>query len=425
MFTALYEIDPGQREVYNTHGWGMGAVLPEAVDTDTLNRALQAVGIVNDEAARFIRYAEVVLQGKKIMKANALLNMQIEMEKHQQQHTERVSPEGWRFYPTHVIAPQQYHAPICEEIQRQALQGEGLFKNFTEIAERPDEALDEFLGVEVYNVKCNFQLYLSKLQKYRVTGETLGKEFTHNLFDILNEIANYIKSNTDKPQGVKAHILGIIEALDNVPIWGLMFQILILQGLISLLENCTLKHDDEGYNEAQDLCNWLADLLSDKVCYFAMTGALYGDEDWERLQPLCDYLYNTETGRAVQDEIFNREQTQSAAVFNDNKLPLELDTDRARKYFAIAVDANYMEKNDTGYKWLFGGKRGGKARLAYFIERIYCLTATDKIQADKRRLLERLFGVERLDRALQQNADTGKSQTVKNWRAQIDNLFTD
>ncbi len=166
-----------------------------------------------------------------------------------------------------------------------------------------------------------------------MTSETLGKEFTHNLFDILNEIANYIKSNTDKPQGVKAHILGIIEALDNVPIWGLMFQILILQGLISLLENCTLKHDDEGYNEAQDLCNWLADLLSDKVCYFAMTGALYGDEDWERLQPLCDYLYNTETGRAVQDEIFNREQTQSAAVFNDNKLPLELDTDRARKYF--------------------------------------------------------------------------------------------
>ncbi len=40
VFTALYEIAPGQREVYNTHGWGMGAVLPEAVDTDTLNRAL-------------------------------------------------------------------------------------------------------------------------------------------------------------------------------------------------------------------------------------------------------------------------------------------------------------------------------------------------------------------------------------------------
>lgn len=192
VFTALYEIDPDQREVYNTRVWDMGATLPETVNTDTLNRALQAVGVVGDEAARFVRYAEVVLQGKKIMQANALLNLQIEMEKHQQQHTERVSPEGWRFYPIHIIASQQYLTPICEELQRQALQGDGIFKNFTEIAERPDEALDMFLGVEVYNVKCNFQLFLSKLQKYRVTGGTLGKKFTHNLFDILNEIANYI-----------------------------------------------------------------------------------------------------------------------------------------------------------------------------------------------------------------------------------------
>lgn len=97
VFTALYEIDPDQRKIYNTRGWDIGATLPEAVETDTLNQALQAVGVVGDEAARFVRYAEVVLQGKKIMQANALLNLQIEMEKHQLQHTERISPEGWRF----------------------------------------------------------------------------------------------------------------------------------------------------------------------------------------------------------------------------------------------------------------------------------------------------------------------------------------
>lgn len=72
VFTALYEIAPDQREVYNTRGWDMGATLPEAVDTDTLNRALQAVGVVGDGAARFVRYAEKVLQGKKIMQNNAL-----------------------------------------------------------------------------------------------------------------------------------------------------------------------------------------------------------------------------------------------------------------------------------------------------------------------------------------------------------------
>lgn len=369
VFTALYEIDPDQREIYNTRGWDMGATLPEAVETDTLNQALQAVGIVGDEAARFVRYAEVVLQGKKIMQANALLNLQIEIEKHQRQHTERVSPEGWRFYPIHIIAPQQYHTPICEELQRQALQGDGIFKNFTEIIERPDEALDMFLGVEVYNVKCNFQLYLTELKKYRVTGGTLGKEFTHNLFDILNEIANYIKNNTDKPEGVKAHILGIVEALDKVQIWGLVFQILILQGLISLLGNCTLKQGDEGYNEAQDLCDWLAELLSNKVCRFAMTGALYGDEDWGRLQPLCDFLYNTEIGRAVQDCIFKDEATDEeqpdSPEANTLYLPSEFDTLEARKILDGLLELKTCKRIGAVFQWT-----GTNALFGYMVWKV-------------------------------------------------------
>lgn len=428
IFSALYEINPDQREVYNTHSWDIGAILPEGVDTDTLKRALQAVGVIGDEAARFVRYAEVVLQGKKIMQANALLNLQLEMEKHQQQHTERVSPEGWKFYPTHIIAPQQFHAPICEEIQRQALQADGIFKNLTEITERPDEALDAFLGVEVYNVKCNFQLYLSKLQKYRITSETLGKEYTHNLFDILNEIANYIKNNTDKPQGIRGHILGIVEALDKVPIWGLIFQILILQGLTSLLENCTLQQGDEGYNEAQDLCDWLADLLSNKVCWFANTGALYGDEDWKRLQPLCDFLYNTDIGRAVQNCIFRDEATDGGQpdspeanhLNNTLCLPSELDTDRARVYFTRAVEVGYMQPTRTGYKWTFGGARGALARLGYFIERVFCPTNTEELPEQA---INRLFGVNRIGSAITQLYNAKKPQK---WRAEIDSkIFFD
>jgi len=433
VFTALYEIDPDQREIYNTRGWDMGATLPEAVNIDTLNRALQAVGIVGDEAARFVRYAEVVLQGKKIMQANALLNLQIEMEKHQRQHTERVSPEGWKFYPIHIIAPQQFHAPICDEIERQALQGDGIFKNFTDIAERPDEGLDVLLGVEVYNVKCNFQLYLAELKKYRVTGITLGKDFTHNLFDILNEIANYIKSNTDKPEGVKAHILGIVEALDKVPIWGLIFQILILQGLISLLENCTLNQGDEGYNEAQDLCYWLADLLSDKVCRFAVTGALYGDEDWERLKPFCDFLYNTAIGQAVQNIIGNGEPNDEehpdnpeadtlnntlypeADTLNDTLyLPSELDTDRARVYFTRAVEVGYMINNGTTAKWLTA-----VARLGYLCNKIYP-------QPRPIASLEKYFGVTKLSAAITQASYEAKRADVKKWRAEIDSkIFFD
>lgn len=103
-----------------------------------------------------------------------------------------------------------------------------------------------------------------------------------------------------------------------------------------------------------------------------------------------------------------------------NGLPNELDTDRANKYFARAIEAGYMTTTAAGYKWGFGGKRGAKARLAYFVERVYCPSATDKIQSDIIRLLQQLFGVERLDRAIQQNADTGKSRAVMKWRAEID-----
>lgn len=107
-------------------------------------------------------------------------------------------------------------------------------------------------------------------------------------------------------------------------------------------------------------------------------------------------------------------------------LPPDLDTERARKYFARAVEVGYMKPTASGYKWEFGDNRGAKARLAYFVERIYCPTATDKIRADKIRQLQQLFEVERLDRAIQQNADTGKSKAVMKWRAEIDkNIFCD
>ena len=85
-----------------------------------------------------------------------------------------------------------------------------------------------------------------------------------------------------------------------------------------------------------------------------------------------------------------------------------------------------MKPTSTGYKWEFGGTHGAKARLAYFVERVYCPTATDKIRADIIKPLQQLFEAERLDRAIQQNADSGKTKAVKEWRAEIDkNIFGD
>lgn len=353
VFTALYEIAPGQREVYNTHGWDMGAALPEAIDTDTLNRALSVTGVSDEVRRDFIRYAEIVLQGKRLIQQNALLNIEIEMTDRPQEK----QPEGWRFYPINIIASPDLHNIIAEVIQQDAQKGEGLFTNITEIAELPDEALDEWLGVEVYNVWSNLQPYKGELCRYGVTGQTLGKEFTRYLFAYLKEIADHIKTNTDKPEAVKKHIFEAVEKLDGIKVWGLIFQILTLQGLLSLLENCTLKEGENGYNEVQELSMWIADLLGRKEMWFAFTGGIYGDEDKTRLQPLCEYLYNTEIGRTVQQVIFERDKSDTPDLNEPTDrpeavtLPDKLATPEALKIFEQARELGLIDRD---YKWLKG-----------------------------------------------------------------------
>lgn len=247
-------------------------------------------------------------------------------------------------------------------MERDALNGEGLYSNTTQIAEHPDEALDELFGVEVYNVACSLQPYHSELRQYGVTGVTLGTQPTRQLFEYLKRIADHIKANTDKPEAVKANILEAITNLDKLKHWGLIYQILILQGLLVMLANCSFADDDRGYIEAQCLFDWIADLLVDKVMWFAMTGGVkYGDGDKERLQPLCDYLYNTEIGRCVQDCIFDRTQPEADHLNPDTStptdspevvsLPDELNTPEARALFSELVKQGFAESNGAVYRW--------------------------------------------------------------------------
>lgn len=349
VFAALYEIAPDQREVYKTNGWNILSDLPEAIDTDTLNRALSATGASDEVRRDFTRYADVVLQGKRLMQQNALLNIEIEMTNRPQEQ----QPDGWRFHPINIIASPDLHNIIAEVLEQDAQRGEGLFLNITESAELPDVALDEFLSVEVYNVVCSLQPYLGVLNRYGVTGQTLGKEFTRYLFAYLKQVADHIKANTDRPEAVKTYIFEAIKNLDGIKIWGLIFQILTLQGLLFLLENCTLKEGENGYNEAQDLWAWIADLLGKKLVWFTLTGCIYGDEDKQRLQPLCEYLYNTEIGRAVQQVVFERDKsdTPDHIKANADRLHDKLATPEALKIFEQARELGLI---DGDYKWLKG-----------------------------------------------------------------------
>lgn len=84
-----------------------------------------------------------------------------------------------------------------------------------------------------------------------------------------------------------------------------------------------------------------------------------------------------------------------------------------KKYFDKAIQAGLMEKTGSGYNWLYGNNRG-KIRLAYFIYRIYA--PEERIPYKE---LQTLFGISRLDSAVQQLSTAKKEQS---WKEEIDKV---
>lgn len=79
-----------------------------------------------------------------------------------------------------------------------------------------------------------------------------------------------------------------------------------------------------------------------------------------------------------------------------------------------------MSRTASGYKWTFGGSRGAKARLGYFVVKIYCPTNTEQIPESA---INNLFGVSRIASAITQVFTAKKPQK---WRTEIDNkIFFD
>lgn len=104
----------------------------------------------------------------------------------------------------------------------------------------------------------------------------------------------------------------------------------------------------------------------------------------------------------------------------DLRLPGNLDTSRARKYFARAMEAGMMEITDTGFKWTYGGVPG-LARLGYFVEKVYCPNNTEKLPETA---INRLFDVTRIGSAIYQ-MHNAKDKPQK-WKSDIDSkIFFD
>lgn len=94
------------------------------------------------------------------------------------------------------------------------------------------------------------------------------------------------------------------------------------------------------------------------------------------------------------------------------RLPTINNTDRERQVFVRAINAGYMERTDSNYKWI---KK--KAMLAYLMWRLYCPGGGEPMPW---KTIEALFGVSRLDSSFNGIQDAQKPQK---WREEMDELF--
>lgn len=386
VFNAMYEIDSSQKWVYDTASWNMNGALPDEADQDTIQRALEKTGFANEEefCKDFFRYANLVIAGKRNMQERVTLNIKDLMDVSTGGNAQRETG-GWYFYPINIFCaaetPEQakdLQGSVSKVLEKCAEDGVGLFENTTEI-EKEDEFLDDLLCVEAYSCQHSLTGYLGDLKRYNVVGNNdgafLNKEFTRWVFMAVKKCADTIKDNTGCPNKVKNSIAETIKTFDDIPVWGLFFQILTLQGVCHILEHIDLNEGENGYDEAVDLYEWVIMQLGKKEITFSVW--IYGENDLKRLRPFCEYLCTTTAGKMVQEEIMKRygitgqhRMTSEAMEFPD-----ELNTDKARALIARAIEAGFITVDMGKYKW-----NTEKVLLSYF-----AVKATDYLGLKKQR----------------------------------------
>lgn len=333
VFKVLYEIDITQKSIYDTN-INIWEDLPDKADRTIIQNALEKAGFSDDVdfCKAFIRYADIVIEGAKIIQERTSLQLQSTAQEENE--------SGWRFIPIRIIAPKEImDNVITPRLEADAKAGIGFYANITDIPEE-DESLDEWFDIEAYGIRCSLEPLYRDLQEYNVVNSILGNKSIRDYYlSTIKSLIHFISDNTDKPNKIRNHISKTLKKLDDIPAWGLLLQILLLQGLIKWFEDVDLKDSDSGYKEACILVRWIGQQLMKKevwFCYFR-----WGEEDKKLLKPFCDYLYSTEIGKIVQEHIFHKYQED----VKDVSLPAELDTDEAKKILQRGVDANFLDNN--------------------------------------------------------------------------------
>ena len=427
-FAKVFEVLDGMEETFTPQH-------PYTENEDIINKALEITGHSSDEAfcRAFKRNNQIMIEGKNIQAKGLEIYA---MQQHEKIKEEPKKPNEWQFVPIRIIASKEIVDNVINPIlETDAKEGKGLYGNITDIPEE-DESLDEWFDIEAYGIKCSLEPLYRDLQNYGVVDSVLGNDTIREYYlQVIKSLIYFIRDNTDKPNKIRNHISKTLKELDDIPAFGLLLQILLLQGLIKWFENVDLKKGDNGYNEACSLVQWIGEQLMIKeigFCYFR-----WGEGDKEYLKPLCNYLLSTEIGEFVQDILFKKQIDCSNIIDGEHEarkipkeagnnekttdkisLPSELDTEKARKYFAKAINVGYMKKEDSNYKWIYGGEKG-QARLGYFCNKIY----SSPRPINK---LEEVFGVKKLSASITNADNEAKRADVKKWRNEMNNnIFND
>lgn len=381
IFHKIWEIEPREENAQN----------PFASTKDITIKAIKEAGFEDNKeiVTAFLQHEKDYSDFSKLDAKGLELGFKIasfSVSDYDKPDTNKV--DEWQFNSIRIIAPQQIQEKIIKPmIEAQAIKGEGLFTNSTNIP-LEDEEEDDFLMIEAYNCNGSMSGYWQELKDFGIIG--IGKtdgflsyQSKQCLLQLLKEVATYIKNNTDAPSKAKNMVINTLKVLDKLPVWGLFFQILLLQGLCRWLENLDIDEKGTSIKEAQLFYNWLCMALAEKELRFCFVP--YGDEDKRQLKPLCSYLYTTEIGKAVQEHIFGKhEQTQQKEASTDI-LPSELNTDEALKYFARARENGLI---DDSYKWL-----KGKQLLACFCHDMSKKLTLGKGDRIAWKPFEKLFGI--------------------------------
>ncbi len=148
--------------------------------------------------------------------------------------------------------------------------------------------------------------------------------------------------------------------------------------------------------------------------------AVIASHQFEGWTSTLDSIFSVPLADGWFDDFIDEEPEDEDKI----KLPKEVDTKRAKKYFAIAIQSNYMEVMSEGkYHWIGTDNKGTNAELAYFLGKVYNYTHTISGNAGENfpeETLNQLFNVKRLYSSLTQVYNAQKPQR---WRSRIDALF--